>query len=93
MRPGIKPESSWILVGFVTTEPQQELSLFLLSFLLIKEAMMVLFFGFTFSFPSHISKVFKLITVSCDAVVKEISQSRASDSRRYVLSPRLLPLA
>ena len=24
-RPGIEPESSWILVGFVTTEPQQEL--------------------------------------------------------------------
>ena len=24
MGPGIKPESSWILVGFVTAEPQQE---------------------------------------------------------------------
>ena len=24
-RPGIKPQSSWVLVGFVTTEPQQEL--------------------------------------------------------------------
>ena len=24
-RPGIKPESSWILVGFVTTEPQWKL--------------------------------------------------------------------
>jgi len=23
--PGIKPESSWILVGFITAEPQQEL--------------------------------------------------------------------
>ena len=25
MRPGIEPASSWILVGFVTTEPQREL--------------------------------------------------------------------
>ena len=25
LRPGIKPESSWILVRFVTTEPQWEL--------------------------------------------------------------------
>ena len=25
VRPGIKPVSSWILVGFVTTEPQREL--------------------------------------------------------------------
>jgi len=25
MRPGIKPKSSWILVGFMTTESQQEL--------------------------------------------------------------------
>ena len=24
-RPGIEPESSWILVGFVTTEPRWEL--------------------------------------------------------------------
>ena len=24
-RPGMKPASSWILVGFITTEPQQEL--------------------------------------------------------------------
>ena len=25
VRPGIEPTSSWILVGFITTEPQQEL--------------------------------------------------------------------
>ena len=25
MRPGIKPASSWILVKFISTEPQQEL--------------------------------------------------------------------
>ena len=29
VRPGIEPESSWVLVGFFTTEPQQELHLFL----------------------------------------------------------------
>ena len=28
-RPGIKPASSWLLVGFVTTEPQCELLHFL----------------------------------------------------------------
>ena len=25
MRPGIEPMSSWVLVGFITTEPQREL--------------------------------------------------------------------
>ena len=30
LRPGIKPASSWILVGFVTIEPQQELLVFVL---------------------------------------------------------------
>ena len=33
-RPGIKPASSWLLVGFVTTEPQQELLLLVLFVLL-----------------------------------------------------------
>ena len=28
LRPGIKPRSSWILVGFITTEPQRELLTF-----------------------------------------------------------------
>ena len=32
VRPGIKPTTSWILVGFVTTEPQQELLFYLLIF-------------------------------------------------------------
>ena len=32
--PGIKPESSWILVGSLTTEPQQELQKFLIFMLL-----------------------------------------------------------
>ena len=28
VRPGLEPLSSWILIGFVTTEPQQELLFF-----------------------------------------------------------------
>ena len=34
VRPGIEPLSSWILVGFVTTKPYQELQFIFLSFFL-----------------------------------------------------------
>ena len=30
VRPGMEPTSSWILVGFVSTEPQQELPIYFL---------------------------------------------------------------
>ena len=36
-RPGIEPTSSWILVGFVTTETQWELLVLLLFFFFFKE--------------------------------------------------------
>ena len=38
MRPGIEPTSSWILIGFITAEPQQELPLCVLYFILIFKA-------------------------------------------------------
>ena len=34
--PGIKPESSWILIGFLTAEPQWELVFFCLFYFLLK---------------------------------------------------------
>ena len=90
VRPGMEPASSWILVRFVTTEPQQELHLFnifgfffLVTFLSCKMSYSpaVLFFSFTVpQFPlvcSSIVSTFQEWTFwssRCGSVVNESDQ-------------------
>ena len=45
-RPGIEPTSSWILVGFITTEPQQELLWCTVSLSLFRKVLSAWIFGY-----------------------------------------------